>query len=507
LAATAIETKKKKHADDAAERVETAKAVAEEQKKRRSLQDKALADADKAAEAAAIAAASEMTQSEAAREPKLREIGAQATKILLEKAREAEEKLARTKIIGISKNVDKASTQKLKSAREKSKPIKKDTSRFSIGSRSVIKKKLSSSPKKVEAADKTFFGSRPAMKKFDSSSSSPKKVEASTDKPFWLQLLEKAQGEDDTTAPAKESRASAKVVSPLKKKPAPKQKKKPAPKQEKKPAPKQVKKPLPKQVKKPLPKQKKKPAPKEKKIAPAQKKSWGTFTIKNSQGKDNKLASTTETKPVKKKESFSFFGNKSTPKKELKVSTPAKAVTPAKKNPFGNKSKPKKESKVSTPTKAVTPAKKNPFGWGTRPVKEKQSTLKVDAPFGKKSTAKPARKKSNTLKVTPAKSETSSGNDFFSFLKSKPAENGVPKSIDGKKKKFVAPAKPALKDGIPIISNWEREADGSITGKISNSPNFRNGEVITTSPARGVAKSGKVVVTGSGSKYRLGDKR
>jgi len=58
-------------------------------------------------------------------------------------------------------------------------------------------------------------------------------------------------------------------------------------------------------------------------------------------------------------------------------------------------------------------------------------------------------------------------------------------------------------DGIPVLTNWKQEADGSLTGSISNSKVFRVGQKITTSPVRKGAKAGSVVTTSSGSKYRL----
>jgi len=53
-------------------------------------------------------------------------------------------------------------------------------------------------------------------------------------------------------------------------------------------------------------------------------------------------------------------------------------------------------------------------------------------------------------------------------------------------------------DDIPVISNWEHQQDGSITGNISNSPNYEDGTIITTAIV-----TGRIVVTESGHKYRL----
>jgi len=59
------------------------------------------------------------------------------------------------------------------------------------------------------------------------------------------------------------------------------------------------------------------------------------------------------------------------------------------------------------------------------------------------------------------------------------------------------------KDNIPIMKKWKQNPDGSITGNVSNSKNFRDGARITTSPVRKGAKAGSVVKTESGSEYRL----
>lgn len=59
--------------------------------------------------------------------------------------------------------------------------------------------------------------------------------------------------------------------------------------------------------------------------------------------------------------------------------------------------------------------------------------------------------------------------------------------------------------GVPTISGWKLNGDGSISGRISGSPNFKNGELITTSQIqKGRIESGSVVQTGSGSRYFLG---
>jgi len=57
--------------------------------------------------------------------------------------------------------------------------------------------------------------------------------------------------------------------------------------------------------------------------------------------------------------------------------------------------------------------------------------------------------------------------------------------------------------GVPTIYNWRQNRNGSITGLISGSKSFQDGESVTTSPITSDATGGTVVATSSGSKYYL----
>jgi len=57
--------------------------------------------------------------------------------------------------------------------------------------------------------------------------------------------------------------------------------------------------------------------------------------------------------------------------------------------------------------------------------------------------------------------------------------------------------------GVPIMNQWRQNADGSITGRISGSPNFSERESVTTSPIKGTPSGNTVVTTISGSNYYL----
>ncbi|GAX23391.1 hypothetical protein FisN_15Lh109 [Fistulifera solaris] len=85
-----------------------------------------------------------------------------------------------------------------------------------------------------------------------------------------------------------------------------------------------------------------------------------------------------------------------------------------------------------------------------------------------------------------------------------------PSKSPQKKKELPAtlPKRPASTSkapaGVPTLSRWRENADGSVTGNVSGSRNFTDGEKITTSKiVRGTFASGEIVVTGSGSKYYL----
>lgn len=70
--------------------------------------------------------------------------------------------------------------------------------------------------------------------------------------------------------------------------------------------------------------------------------------------------------------------------------------------------------------------------------------------------------------------------------------------------KQVPPKLEKAPRGIPSIVKWRKNFDGSVTGFISGSPNFAEGEKVTTSPITdGTIAARQVVKTGSGSRYFL----
>merc|ERR1711957_396403 len=154
--------------------------------------------------------------------------------------------------------------------------------------------------------------------------------------------------------------------------------------------------------------------------------------------------------------------------------------------------------------KSATPVKSKPKGratlslFGSKPAKEESKPEPVKS---KPKAARPSlslfggsKPKVEPKTVSPPEPKKPAFSLFGGGKsKSKPAP-----------KKAAPPAKKAqVQDAIPQLSKWAQNSDGSITGLVSNSDNFRSGTKITTSPVRKGAKPGSVVKTGSGSQYRL----
>jgi hypothetical protein len=89
---------------------------------------------------------------------------------------------------------------------------------------------------------------------------------------------------------------------------------------------------------------------------------------------------------------------------------------------------------------------------------------------------------------------------------SAPEPSPAPKSFFGGSSPSTSKpkAKKPAPRGVPTIAKWRTNRDGSITGIISGSPGYDDGDRVTTSAiASGTVEAGEVVQTGSGSKYYL----
>jgi hypothetical protein len=236
--------------------------------------------------------------------------------------------------------------------------------------------------------------------------------------------------------------------------------------------------------------------------------------------------------PVKGSGTFSLFGGAppATPKPVVAQKAPVVKKAPVKKatpngvagiGGFGTFGAPKKTVKQparAAGTISVTQAR----GPGTISISSPKKT--PPAPVAKKSPAKGSgtfslfggSSPAPTPAPEPVKAKTpASGSGTFSIFggggatkKETPAPEPVkPKAIVKPAGGFFGGAKKeapkVVDDGIPIVSKFTQNNDGSITGIVRNSKSFKNGTEITTSPVKRGAKSGDVVTTSSGSKYRL----
>ena len=68
-------------------------------------------------------------------------------------------------------------------------------------------------------------------------------------------------------------------------------------------------------------------------------------------------------------------------------------------------------------------------------------------------------------------------------------------------KDFFPKRKSQAPGGVPIVYDWVQNPNGSITGTIKGSKNFRDGAKISTSPIMEEAQGGMTVTTQSGSRY------
>lgn len=119
--------------------------------------------------------------------------------------------------------------------------------------------------------------------------------------------------------------------------------------------------------------------------------------------------------------------------------------------------------------------------------------------------AKQAAKKAEAQSVV---SQAKRGSTISLFGFGQSADESSPTPAPAKKSPTLQvqqPAKSSAPKGVPTILGWKLNGDGSISGRINGSPNFKNGELITTSQIqRGRIEAGSVVQTGSGSRYFLG---
>jgi len=94
---------------------------------------------------------------------------------------------------------------------------------------------------------------------------------------------------------------------------------------------------------------------------------------------------------------------------------------------------------------------------------------------------------------------------LFGFGQKESGSDSLAVQANGVKKKAQRVLSTAPR-GVPTISNWKINRDGSVSGFIFGSPNFDEGESVTTSPLLDDALEGVVAQTGSGSRYFLDPK-
>ena len=130
-----------------------------------------------------------------------------------------------------------------------------------------------------------------------------------------------------------------------------------------------------------------------------------------------------------------------------------------------------------------------------REAERKREAMKAAAEARKKEAeakrSSAARKKEAAKAVNTAKPSSTISLGFLGFGGDKSDQKPVAKTVS------------AAPRGVPTISRWRKNRDGSITGEIYGSRAFGEGESVTTSPITTEPVDGAVVQTTSGSKYYL----
>eukprot|EP00977_Amphora_coffeiformis_P004059 scaffold806_cov142-Amphora_coffeaeformis.AAC.2 len=285
------------------------------------------------------------------------------------------------------------------------------------------------------------------------------------------------------SAPAPKKAPAPKAVTPS---PAPKKDAPPAFSLFNAPAPKKAPAPAPKPAPAPekapafsffsAPAPKKAPAPSPSPAAKSPAKSSPSFSIFGS-----------APAPAPKKEApkfperggtFNIFGTPSpAPARKEEPKIPNRAGTF---NLFGGSPSPAPKQEPKIPNRAGT---LNLFGGAPKPAPKKEPKIPNRSGTLSLFDSKP--------KPKPAPTEAPAAKPAFSFF----GGGGAP----AKK----APAPKTAPAGVPTLSKWKQNPDGSITGRITGSKNFRPNTEITTSPVKRGAQAGQTVKTSSGSQYFL----
>ena len=109
-----------------------------------------------------------------------------------------------------------------------------------------------------------------------------------------------------------------------------------------------------------------------------------------------------------------------------------------------------------------------------------------------------ASAKAANVVVEKAKPSATISLGFFGFGQKNEADDDEVQTTDSSRPAprivSVAPR------GVPTLYGWRKNRDFSVTGLISGSPSFDDGESITSSPLKTDAVGGAVVETTSGSK-------
>jgi hypothetical protein len=118
-----------------------------------------------------------------------------------------------------------------------------------------------------------------------------------------------------------------------------------------------------------------------------------------------------------------------------------------------------------------------------------------------------AARRGGTITITKETRETRAEEAMTKLEKAKPRSTFSLMDLFGPKDKKQPAPRPSngAPSGVPTLSSWSSNDDGTITGVIYGSKYIDDGDLVTTSPiAKGTKKKFQTVTTVSGSLYFLG---
>jgi len=194
-------------------------------------------------------------------------------------------------------------------------------------------------------------------------------------------------------------------------------------------------------------------------------------------------------------------------KKELEQREKAEAAARIKKEAAAVAARKKEEQQAAQKAKAEAAVRKKEEQQASQKAKAEAAVRKKEEQQAaqKAKAEAAARKKEEREAAQKAKIVATKKKQALASVSNSKSSSGTI-SLGGSPPVFTSGKKEAnAPRGVPILTNWTKNFDGSVTGKIYGSTSFKDGDKVTTSKLGSgqVLGAGALIVTQSGSKYFL----